>query len=56
MMDYKIGTMVALITCVWSMHLTLSLIEDDIHGLQLHHTGVHLQSQLLVNRVQYLRF
>ena len=48
--------MVALTTCVWAMHLALSLIEDDVHGLQLHHAGIHPQSQLFVNRVQYLRF
>jgi len=38
------------------LHLSLSLIEDDIHGLQLHHAGVHPQGKLLAEWVLYLCF
>ena len=37
-------------------YLALGFIEDDIHGLQLDHTGVHSECQLLTQGVHYLCF
>ena len=35
-------------------YLALGFIKDDIHGLQLDHSGVHSECQLLTQGVQHL--
>lgn len=35
-------------------YLALGFIKDDIHGLQLDHSGIHSECQLLTQGVQYL--